>query len=361
MSDHSNYHSPAANDPIFYLREAQRSDAAPSGYADETADSLSPWYPELTSDFGLHFDSEQPLTPESPSTSFAQSLSDDDLSDLFPEIGQSVASDALTMTQQEWSTFDSAMDEILRPLSVDDVSNLFSETGQPVASDTSTMTQQESSTFEAVMDKVMQQPLSVDTESADPFPATGESMTSEVFESAHQEQQSSFGVSACDLFHVSFASEPDLETLSEIHARASATDHLACCIMHRPEDIDSHLEVGHFHYGQAFAAKDWAVILKVINQDSGELVGCAWLQPHIFHKKNKLIPFCQPDYPLPCCLRQSLYRWVHRHRHQYRQTAMRISGTREYGTLHYCKYRYFAIFRHEFQAFASEVSRQYDN
>ena len=352
MSDHSNYHWPAANDPIFYFTGAQRSDAAPSGYTDETADTpstfLSPWYPKSTSDFGLHFDSEQPLTPGSPSTSSAQSLSDDDLSDLFPEIGQSVASDASTMTQQEWSTFDSAMDEILRPLSVDDVSNLFSETGQPVASDAST-------------DKVMQQPLSGDTESADPFPATGESMTSEVFESAQQEQQSNFGVSACDLFHVSFASEPDLETLSAIHARASATDHLACGIMHRPKDIDSHLEVGRFHYGQAFAAKDWALILKAVNQDSGELVGCAWLQPHIFYKKNKLIPFCQPGYPLPCCLRQDIYRWVHRQRHQYRQTAMRISGTREYGTLHYCKYRYFAMFRHEFQAFASEVSRQYDN
>ena len=346
MSDHSNHHSPAANDQALDLTGAQRSDAASSGYADGTADtritSPSPWGPGSTSDFGLHTGSEQRLTPGGPSISFAPPLSvDDDLSDLFPEIGQSVASNALTMTQEESPTFESVVDEIMRqPLSIDDEpSDLFPEIDQSVASDALTITQQESPTFESVIDEIMRQPLSMDDESAYPFPAIGESMTSDVFKATQQEQQSCFGLSAYDLFHVSFASKPDLGTLSEIHARASASDHLACCMMHRPEEFDSHLEVGRFHYGQAFAAKDGAVILKATNRDSGEIVGCAWLQLHIFHKRNKRVPFCQPGCPLPCCLKQKLYRWVHTQIHQHRQKALRKSGRREYGTLHYCKYR----------------------
>ena len=169
--------------------------------------------PESRSEFGVHFGSERPLTPGGPSTSFAQPLSvDDDLSDLFSETDQPVASDALKTTQQESPTFESVVDEILRqPLSVDDLSD----------------------------------PSSV----ADPFPEIGESMTAGVFEATQQEQQSCFGMSAYDLFHVSFESEPDLGILSEIHARASAPNHLACCIMHRLEDFDSHLEVGRFPYG----------------------------------------------------------------------------------------------------------------
>ena len=298
MSDHSNYHSPAANDPALDFTGAQRSDAASSGYADGTADtriaSPSPRDPGSTLEFGLNTGSEQRLTPGGPSISFSPPLSvDDDLSDLFPEIGQSVASDALIMTQQE------------------------------------------SPTFESVIDEKMGQPLSMDHESADPFPAIGESMTSDVFEATQQEQQSSFGLSAYDSFHVSFASKPDLEMLSEIHAHASVPNHLACCMMHKPEDFGSHLEVGRFHYGQAFAAKDGAVILKATTRDSGEIVGCAWLQLHILHERNQMVPFCQPGYPLPCCLKRQLYRWVHRQIHQHRQRALRKSG-REYGTLHYC-------------------------
>ena len=83
---------------------------------------------ESTSDLGLHFGSEQPLTPGGPSRRFGQLLLvADDLSDLFSETDQPVASDALTTTQQESPTFDSAVDEVLRqPLSVDDLSDPFS-------------------------------------------------------------------------------------------------------------------------------------------------------------------------------------------------------------------------------------------
>ena len=305
MSGHLNHHSPAANDPALDSTGAQRSDAASSGYADGTAGTPfkppSPWNPELMFDYDLYFGSEQPLTPGGPSTGFAQPLSvDDDPSDLLPEIGQSVASDALPMTQQESSTFDS------------------------------------------------------DNKSADPFPAIDESMTSDVSEAAQQEQQSSFGVSAYDSINISFASEEDLELLSEMYAQASLNDSLACCLIQKADDYASHLEVGHFHYDQAFAAKNGNVILKA--QDSGRLLGCVWLQPHILHDSPRKIPLCRPDDKLPRCLKQLLYKWVHKEIHEHRRTALERSGTREYGTLHYCKYRYFAMFHHEFQAFATDVS-----
>ena len=323
---HSNYHSPAAKDPAVDLTGAQSSDAASSGHADGTADtpntSPSPWDPGSTSDFGLRTGSEQLLTPGGPQTSFAQ------------------------------------------PMSVDDDSpDLFSKTGH-WASDAPTRTQQESPTFEGVVDEILRQPLPVDdesAESADPVPAIDESISSEVLESAQQEQQSCSGVSSYDLFHVSFASNPDLETLSKIHASASALDTLTCSMMYDPLNLDDHLELGRFHYGQAFAAKNGAVILKATNHDSGELVGCAWLQLHIFYKRNKQIPYCQPGHQLPCCLRRQAYITVHVQKHKHRQAVLRTSGTREYGTLHYCKYQYFAMFCHELQAFATEVSGQYDN
>ena len=225
------------------------------------------------------------------------------------------------------------------------------------------MTQQESSTFDSVADETMRQPLSLDNGSADPFPAIGESMTSDVLEAAQQEQQSGFGVSAYDSINISFASKEDLDLLSEIYAGASASDSgsLAYCATHKPEDIDSHLEVGRFNYDQAFAAKNGTVVLKA--QDSGRLLGCVLLQPHILHKFQKKVPLGLQGDEVPRCLKQTFYRWIHKEIHEHRRKALERSQTktRAYGTLHYCKYRYFAMFRHEFQAFATDVSGQYDN
>ena len=282
--------------------------------------------------------------PGVPSTGFAQPLSEDgDFPSPLTDIGQPLSPDAMEWIPQEWLTsewppFEAIGDKMTgepvpMEMNYDDFSDPFPEIGQPVGPDALATTQQESSTFGSIKDETMQQPLSMDNESANPF--------------------------RDDLFQVSFASEPDLELLSKIHARASVSDPLACSIIRKPKHFDSHLEIGRFHYGQAFAAKDWAIILKAINQDSRELVGCAWLQPHIFYKRDKPIQFCQDDYPLPRCLKQTLYQWFHRQIHQHRQTALRRSGTREYGTLHYCKY--FTMFRHDFQAFATEMSGQYDN
>ena len=357
MFDHPQYYSPFDNDPPLERTRAQRSDAASSGYAYGTADTCNT--------------SPSPGDPGGPSTSFPQTLSmDDDRSDPFFETGQSVALYAPTTTQQEPSTVEAVDDEIMwQPLSVDDdhdLSNPFPETSQSVASDALTMIQQQSSTSEAVID---------DHDLSDPFPENGqsvasdastttqqepstsevvndqimrqplsvESITSDHVESAQQEQQSCSDVSAYNLFHVSFASEADLGILSEIHARASVHNHLARSTMHDPEHFDSHLEIGRFHYGQAFAAKGRAIILKAIvlkaiNKGSGEIVGCAWLQQHIFYRNNKEIAVCQPGYPLPCCLKKQFYTWVHGQIHQHRQIALEKSGTREYGTLHYCKY-----------------------
>ena len=353
MSDHLNHHSPAANDPALDSTGAQRSDTASSGYADGTAGTPfkppSPWNPESMFDYDLYFGPEQPLTPGGPSTGFAQPLSvDDDPSDLLAEIVQSVASDSRTLTQHESYTFHSAMYGMML---------------QQMASDALTMTQQESSTFDSVADETMRQPLSLDNRSADPFPATGVSMTSGVLEAAQQEQQSGFGVSAYDSIHVSFASEEDLDLLSEIYAGASASDSssLVCCAMHKPEDIDSHRELGRLNYDQAFAAKNGTVVLKA--QVSGRLLGCVLLQPHILHNFQRKVPLGLQGDEVPRCLKQVFYKWIHKEIHEHRRKALERSQTktRAYGTLHYCKYRYFAMFRHESQAFATDVSGQYDN
>lgn len=373
MSDHPKYYRPVDDGPPLGLTRPQRSDAASSGYADGTAETRNT--------------SPSPRDPGGPSTSFAQPLSMDDdyLSDSFFEIGQSVASDAPATTQQEPSTVDAIVNEIMRqPVSVDDdydpsnpfpeidqlrasdalkmiqlqrqsstsdavnddhdLSDPFPENGQSVASDALTTTQQQSSTSEAVNDEIMRQPLSVEKESAHRFSAIEESMTSDLVESAQQEQQLRFDMSVYELFHVSFASKAELDILSKIHAQARGPDHLARSTMHNPEHFDSQLEIGRFHYGQAFAAKDGAIILKAINKDSGGLVGCAWLQRYISYRNNKQIPFCRPGYPIPPCLKKRLYMGVHRQIHQHRQMALRESGTREYGTLHYCKY--ITMFRH---------------
>ena len=174
-------------------------------------------------------------------------------------------------------------------------------------------------------------------------PLLVESITSDLVESAQQEQQSRFDESAYKLFHVSFASKADLDMLSEIHAQGF--DHLARSTMYNPGHFASQLEIGRFHYGQAFAAKRGAIILTAINKDSGDLVGCAWLQQHFFYKNNKEIRFCHPDYQLPYCLKKNIYEWAHKQIHQHRQMALKKSGTREHGTLHYCTY--FAMFRHD--------------
>ena len=114
MSYHSNYHPPTANDPALDLTEAQPSHTSSSRQADRVAETpiipLPLQDPEWTSNLGLHFRSEQPLTPGDPSTGSAQPLSvNDGLSAPFPENGQPVCPDPLITEPipQELLTFES--------------------------------------------------------------------------------------------------------------------------------------------------------------------------------------------------------------------------------------------------------------
>ena len=159
------------------------------------------------------------------------------------------------------------------------------------------------------------QPLSGYHENADLAPGIGQSTASDAFKATEQEQ-SSFGASADELFGVSFASEWDLEKLSDIHARVSIDNPLACCTIRQPKDLSTHLELGRFYYGQAFAAETRAIVLKVTNQVSGEIVGCAWLQVHLpFEKHNKKVPISRPGVSLPSCLKRMIYGWMYQKAH----------------------------------------------
>lgn len=176
------------------------------------------------------------------------------------------------------------------------------------------------------------QKLSVYHENADLTHGIGQSTASDACE-ATEPEQSSFGASADELFQVSFASEWDLEKLSDIHARVSIDNPLACCIIRKPKDFASHLELGRFYYGQAFAAKTRAIVLKVINQVSGEIVGCAWLQVHLpLEQHSKKVPISQPGVSLPSCLKQMIYGRMYQKAHNHRRRAVKE------GTQNYCKY-----------------------
>ncbi len=79
---------------------------------------------------------------------------------------------------------------------------------------------------------------------------------------------------------VSFAEKSDLKELANIHAGTSKADPLVRCTLWEPERCRVHRNLGDFHYGQAFAAETDAIVLKVTDQMSGEIAGCAWLQLH---------------------------------------------------------------------------------
>ena len=176
------------------------------------------------------------------------------------------------------------------------------------------------------------QSLSSYHENADLSPEIGRSIASHASEATEQEQ-SSFGASADELFQVSFASEFDLEKLSDIHARVSIDNPLVCCTMLKPKDFPSHLELARFHYRQALAAKTGAVVLKVTNQVSGEIVGCAWLQVHFSsEKRSKKVPISGPSVSLPSCLKKTLYGWIYHKAQNHRRTAVKKKSQ------NYCKY-----------------------
>ena len=145
-----------------------------------------------------------------------------------------------------------------------------------------------------------------------------------------------------DLFRVSFASDADLEELSKIHAQVSMASPLGCCTFAQlTNDFDSHLEGGRFDYGQAFAAKSDAFVLKVTIQTSGDIVGCAWLQLQAFPNEcYTKLPLCQPGFTPPDSFHPFFYPYIHRLRHQQRRLTFRSLGTDINPLPHYCEYRY---------------------
>ena len=152
-------------------------------------------------------------------------------------------------------------------------------------------------------------------------------------------QQDSLGVSGDDSLQVSFASESDLEELREIHARASIKNPLACCLVHEPKEFITHIELGLLHYSQAFCKGATAVALKVTDQRSKAIVGCAILRRHGFHNMvNGRVLISRPREPITSLVTDA-YIIVHDEIQKYRRRTLKERGTRGSETLHYCEYR----------------------
>ena len=169
-------------------------------------------------------------------------------------------------------------------------------------------------------------------------PEIGHSKASYIVETT---QLDSFGVSDDDPFQVSFAAISDLKELSEIHARASIENPLACCLVHEPERFKflTHVLFGRLHYGQAFGINPTAIALKVTDQRSKAIVGCALLRGHEFHNRgNGSVLISRPGQPIPSFVTDT-YIFVHDEIHKYRRKTINERGTRESETLHYCEYR----------------------
>lgn len=159
---------------------------------------------------------------------------------------------------------------------------------------------------------------------------------------ATQQDTSSFGASADNLFRVSFASVSDLAKLADIHAQVSIANPLARCTIKNPNHFPSYVDLGQFHYHQAFAAKGKAVVLKATSQTSGEIVGCAWLELYANRENlNYRIPLCQPGFSLPPCVKKNIYNYIHREVHMGRRKAMKSDWMP-----HCCKYRYLALYQY---------------
>ena len=351
MYNHASYHLPAATDAAFTGGQRTNTDsdqqtnstlAKSSGPAtlhgepslrspssrsvneptDTSSASSSTWNPATPLASWVPFTSDQSLIPAGPSTSFRQPLQPTTLSSNFRR------SDGSFGMPQGF------------PLNwgLESVSRSSHPSAYGLTSS-------------------WQSPL-VQNEPRDPVPEIGNSVASDAFKAR---QQASSDVSTDELFQVTFASETDLGNLAYIHAQVSILDPLSCRSFQQGcNNIDNHIEVGRFHYGQAFAAKSEAVILKATNQDSGEIVGCAWLQLHPFlTDRRQKIPCCQPGFSLPASLHQRFYSYVHDVRQRQRQFAADEREKDKFGLRHYCKYRYLTISDHEFQKVATDRSGQY--
>lgn len=301
MSNHPDHHSPPATDTLSGVRRPTEDDqrspstsvpasslatllnslvspSPSSGYAGVTVDTLyrspSTLYSETASGYGTVLaPPEQSLTPGSSSASFRQPLLvNDEPADMFPELGQSVASGAFEATQQEPSDYDAVMEEIMRA---------------PVVR---------------------------------PYTC---------------------GESGDELFRISFASAADIVEMANIYADVSRADPLACCLIKRPKWPGVHAQAGRFYYGEAFAAKSEGVVLKVTNQNSGQIVGCAWLQLLPYPKSNKIYirPWTdQANSTVPDCIKHAICPFIHKLRYKQIHRTIRRKERQTNDLPHYRKY-----------------------
>ena len=158
-----------------------------------------------------------------------------------------------------------------------------------------------------------------------------------------------------DYPQVSIASPSDLARLSEIHGRVSFADPLARCTVKQPHTLVKYIDVGLFHYGQAFANND-AFVLKATNKTSGEIVGCAWLQLYGLREEDtNWATLCQSGFPLPDVMRSDKYYDIHTEIHRRRLRALSRNWMP-----HYCKCKNFALYHHKVKGLATSTGQPDD-
>ena len=135
---------------------------------------------------------------------------------------------------------------------------------------------------------------------------------------------------------ISFAEKADLKELAIVHAGTSVANPLIRCTLREPGLYRVHLELGEFHYGQAFAAETDAIVLKVTDQTSGEIAGCAWLQLHTSPAQLSTTPlpfgFSPSGY-----YKTGAYDWAQEKVHRRRREVFGQTRTHAGEVPHYCE------------------------
>ena len=92
------------------------------------------------------------------------------------------------------------------------------------------------------------------------------------------------------------------------------------------------IQVGYFHYEQAFAS-DCAVVLKAVEKTSKEIVGCAWLErfDSVEKEKELSIPW-QLGFSPPPWVNESVYVELSEQLHK-----LRLDAFQQEWMPHYCK------------------------
>ena len=364
MSDRSDHHLPAANDAALDLTGSQRtntdSDQQPNSPLPESSGPASLYGEHPLLSPSSRFVTEptdaslQPQLTRNPETSLAFGIPSTSEQSLMPA-GPSTSSRQLLQSTAASSPFRRS-DDIADMPRGNSGSESISESGHPSAYSPPSL----SSVRGHGLTSSWQSPLG-ENEPQNWIPDIGgNSVSLDAFKTT---QRPSSDVSLDNLFQISFASEADLENLAHIYGHMAMSDPLSnCSFQQGPDniDIDHHIEVGRFLYRQAFAANSEAVVFKATNQNSGEIVGCAWLQPHAFLEDCwETNPFCQPGFKIPPSLDQKFYSYVHDVQQIQRELVAKPFGRGIFKLRHYCKYRYLAISYGQSHEVTTDRSGQY--